>query len=129
MIVADASALVALITRIGGDGAWVADTLTGQAIVAPHHARVETAHSLRRQEHLGRITRAAARAAHEELVALGIEEFPYSPFAPRIWELRHNLTPYDAWYVALAEALDAPLATLDRRLGRADGPRCEFFMP
>jgi predicted nucleic acid-binding protein len=49
--------------------------------------------------------------------------------AERIWALRGNLSPYDAWYVALAEALDAPLATLDLRLGRAPGIDCEVISP
>jgi predicted nucleic acid-binding protein len=49
------------------------------------------------------------------------------PFAERIWELRHAITSYDAWYVAIAEALRLPLATLDKRLARARGPKCEFL--
>ena len=51
------------------------------------------------------------------------------PHAERVWALRHNLTAYDAWYVAVAEALDCPLATLDRRLSRASGPACEVLTP
>ncbi len=53
----------------------------------------------------------------------------YGQFAERVWQLRHSVSIYDAWYVALAEALDAPLATLDLRLTRANGPRCEFLTP
>ena len=51
------------------------------------------------------------------------------PFAQRAWELRHNLTSYDAWYVAVAEALGLPLATLDEGLARASGPKCDFLTP
>ncbi len=58
-----------------------------------------------------------------------MELFPFAPFADRIWALRENLTSYDAWYVALAEALECPLATLDRRLSRAAGLRCEVLAP
>lgn len=58
-----------------------------------------------------------------------MELFPFAPFAGRIWALRENLTSYDAWYVALAEALDCPLATLDRKLSRASGPRCDVLAP
>ncbi len=54
---------------------------------------------------------------------------PFAPFEERIWELRHNLTAYDAWYVAVAEALDCPLVTLDIRLSRAPGPTCAFITP
>jgi predicted nucleic acid-binding protein len=70
-----------------------------------------------------------AALAHEDLLSLPIELFPYHPCAARVWELRPNVTVYDAWYVALAERLDAALATLDRRLQRASGPRCEFLLP
>ena len=55
---------------------------------------------------------AEAALAGIDLQRLNIELFPFAPFAPRIWELRHTVTCYDAWYVALAEALDCPLATL-----------------
>ena len=65
------------------------------------------------------ITTAEANAAHEDLMQLNIELFSFEPFAERIWELRHNVTSYDAWYVALAEALRLPLATLDERLVKA----------
>jgi predicted nucleic acid-binding protein len=58
---------------------------------------------------------------------LEIQLFPFEPFSNRIWELRHSLTSYDVWYVAVAEALSLPLATLDRRL--AHGPSCEFLLP
>jgi len=54
---------------------------------------------------------------------------PIRPFEDRIWQLRRNLTCYDAWYVATAEALEIPLATLDRRLARAPGPRCIIVGP
>jgi predicted nucleic acid-binding protein len=70
-----------------------------------------------------------ATLAHDDLVQLRIELFPYEPHAERVWSLRDVATPYDAWYVALAEALDAPLVTLDRRLARARGPRCRFEVP
>ena len=56
-------------------------------------------------------------------------QFPHRPCAVRIWELRSKVTTYDAWYVTLAEQLRAQLATLDARLARANGPRCEFTLP
>jgi predicted nucleic acid-binding protein len=70
-----------------------------------------------------------ASLAHALMLELEVELFPYRPVAERIWALRENLSPYDAWYVALAEALDAPLATLDLRLGRAPGIDCEVISP
>lgn len=75
--------------------------------------------------HRGEISELAAAGAVRALAALRTEEHPLAPFASRIWELRTNLTVYDAWYVALAEALGAVLVTADRRLAGATGPRCE----
>lgn len=63
------------------------------------------------------------------LAAPPVTLYPYAPCAVRAWELRANVTTHDAWYVALAELLDAPLATLDRSLSRASGPRCTFVLP
>jgi len=63
------------------------------------------------------------------MVDLYIELYPYAAVARRVWELRDNLTAYDAWYVALAEQLSAPLVTLDRRMATANGPRCQFRLP
>lgn len=58
---------------------------------------------------------------------LPVQLYPFRPLASRIWELRSTVTAYDAWYVALAQALDAPLATLDARLRGAPGPRCRWL--
>ena len=70
-----------------------------------------------------------ANSAQSELLRLDIELFPFAPFGDRVWALRSNLTSYDAWYVALAEALDCPLVTLDRKLSRAPGPTCDIIVP
>jgi predicted nucleic acid-binding protein len=70
-----------------------------------------------------------ATIAHADLLTLPVELFPYHVTADRVWELRANLTCYDGAYVALAELLGAPLATLDLKLSRATGPRCEFVTP
>jgi len=77
----------------------------------------------------GDISPDVASLAHEDLVSLRLELFPYGPCASRVWELRTTLTAYDAWYVALAETLGARLGTLDTRLRRASGTRCEFAVP
>ena len=61
-----------------------------------------------------------------DVAGLPIERYPHVVFLPRVWELRHNLTPYDASYVALAEALGAVLVTADGRLARAAGPQCSI---
>lgn len=62
-------------------------------------------------------------------MSVRLELFPYGSFAARAWELRADHTASDAWYVALAEALGTRLATLDLRLSRAPGERCEFAVP
>jgi predicted nucleic acid-binding protein len=98
-------------------------------IVAPHILPAEVANYLRGAERRGEIPAGIAALAHADLAVMEIEFLPYEPFADRIWELRHTVTPYDAWYVAIAEALDAELATLDQRLARAEGPRCRFVTP
>jgi predicted nucleic acid-binding protein len=67
--------------------------------------------------------------AYVDLLRLRVELFSYSPFATRVWELRENGTAYNAWYVAVAERLKAPLATLDRHLVSAPGPTCTFLYP
>jgi predicted nucleic acid-binding protein len=128
-VVVDASAAVALLVDAGPDGTWAEQVLGRDQLVAPHLMPVEAANILRRAAARGEISVDAAALAHADLLALSIDLFPYEPFAARVWELRENLTAYDAWYVALAEALGAKLATLDGALRRASGPRCEFLTP
>jgi predicted nucleic acid-binding protein len=84
---------------------------------------------LRRATLAGDLSADAATLAHVELQTLPIDLFPYGPFADRVWALRDNVVAYDAWYVALAETLDAELATLDVRLTQAPGPTCAFLTP
>jgi predicted nucleic acid-binding protein len=127
--VVDASLLVAAVADAGEAGRW-AETVVGSGLLAaPELALVEATNILRRLE-LGReLSRLEATAAQRDLLRLEIELFPFSPFAERVWQLRRNLTSYDAWYVALAEELGWPLATLDGRLARSPGPRCRFLLP
>lgn len=129
MIVLDASAAVSLLVDSGPDGEWAEQVIAREQLVAPHLMPVEATNILRRAVARGEISADAAALAHADLLTLRVDLFPYEPFAPRVWELRENLTAYDAWYVALAEALDAKLATLDAALCRAPGPRCGFLTP
>jgi predicted nucleic acid-binding protein len=128
VIVADASVVLALSVDNASHRRWAAEVI-GDRAAAPHEMPVEVAHALRRLEALGRIPPKTAASALETAIALDIELWPFAPFADRVWELRGAVTAYDAWYVALAETLDLPLATLDRRLATANGPRCEFVVP
>ncbi len=128
-IVLDASVLVAALTDSGGEGDWGRGLLRTHELRAPHHLPAEVVSSLRRAALSRLITAYEAEIAHAELLRLTIELFPYEPLAQRVWELRQNVTPYDAWYIALAEALDVPMVTLDQRLAVAPGPRCAFLTP
>lgn len=128
-VVVDASAVVAALTGGGADGAWAESELARDDLAAPHLMPAEVANILRRAVLSNRATADAASMAHADLLALPVALFPYEPLADRSWELRSNLSAYDAWYVALAESLGAPMVTLDRRIARAPGPRCAFRTP
>jgi predicted nucleic acid-binding protein len=80
-------------------------------------------HALRRQTLLGTFSRKRGIEALEDLKNIAFVRYPHTPLMERIWDLKDNLTAYDAAYVALAEAPDAPLVTLDARLARASGVR------
>ena len=127
--VVDSSVLVTALLDCGPDGEWAESIVAAGVLHAPELARAEAANILRKMERAKEITTAEANAAYEDLIQLNMETFSFDPFAERIWELRHNLTSYDAWYVAIAEALRLPLATLDKRLARATGPTCDFLTP
>jgi predicted nucleic acid-binding protein len=127
--VVDASVLVHALINAGPLGEWAEAIVTAGPVHAPELALAETANILHRLERAKEITTAEACAAYEDLTQLRIELFSFEPFAERVWELRHNLTSYDAWYVAVAEALRLPLATCDERLARAKGPTCDFLTP
>lgn len=128
-LVVDSSVVVAALVDGGPDGVWAERLLATEPLAAPHLMQVEAANILRRAAIAGEITSEAAALAHGDLLALRVDLFPYEPLAGRVWDLRENLTAYDACYVSLAEALDASLATLDGRLARASGPSCPFELP
>jgi predicted nucleic acid-binding protein len=128
-IVVDSSVVVAALADDGSDGRWAKSQLSSQRLVAPQHMSVEVASTLRRLSISGQISNEAATLAHGDLLELRLLTFGYRGFGSRVWELRGNLTAYDAWYVALAEKLGAPLVTLDRRLASAIGPLCEIRTP
>ncbi len=128
-LVVDASAVVAALVDGGPDGAWAESLLASETLAAPHHMLAEAANILRRALLARDLSNDVASMAHNDLLQLRVELFPYEPLGDRVWELRGAVTTYDAWYVALAESLDAPLVTLDGRLARASGPRCAFETP
>ena len=124
--VCDASALAALLLDSGPDGQWVTHTINSGQILAPTLAPYETANVIRRHELSGQISPDQAAQAHADLLDLDIEMWPYDLLAARAWELRQNLSIYDASYVALAEATSLTLVTLDRRLAKAPGTECRI---
>ena len=128
-VVIDSSVVVAALLDTGEHGAWAEKILEQGDLYAPELLRVESANVLRRLERGKEITEQEAHAAFEELMELNVELQEFEPFSERVWELRHNVTSYDGWYVALAEALNLPLATLDGRLVKAEGPKCRFLTP
>ena len=123
MIVVDASALIESLLRTPAANA-VDERLFrgGQALHAPHLIDVEVAQVVRRYASSGEISADRGRTALADLQDVPMQRYPHGLLLERVWELRHNLTAYDAAYVALAEALGASLLTRDRRLGTAAGP-------
>ncbi len=122
MIVLDASALVELILDTP-TGRLVAGRLADPAegLHVPHLADLEVVQALRRYVREGEIDADAAEMALDDLRALDLQRHAHEPLLERVWELRKNLTAYDAVYVALAEVIDGVLLTCDRRLSHAPG--------
>jgi predicted nucleic acid-binding protein len=102
-----------LLARLGSDG----------DLHAPHLLDVELLHALRWLVAAGHLSEDRAADARSDFAELTIARYEHGFLADRIWELRHNLTAYDATFVALSEALDVPLVTRDRRLADAQGHR------
>jgi predicted nucleic acid-binding protein len=122
MIVVDASAVLEALLRT--PTAQVVERRmfdTRRTLHAPHLLDVEIAQVLRRYATAGEIDRDRGAAALADLADLPLRRYPHDFLLPRVWELRNSLTAYDAVYVALAEALGAPLLTRDRRLAAAAG--------
>jgi predicted nucleic acid-binding protein len=125
----DASVIVAALVDSGNEGTWAESLVASEALVAPELAMVQSTNILRRLELAGTLSSVESGLAQRDLMRLDIQLFPFHPFAARVWDLRSNITSYDAWYVALAEALECPLATLDSKLTGASGVRCQFRQP
>ena len=127
--VCDASAVAALLLDSGPDGQWVTQTVQSGEIAAPALITYETANVIRKHELAGQISPDQSAQAHADLLDLAIELWPYDLLAARAWELRTNLSIYDATYVALAELTDLTLITLDKRLANAPDTKCRISTP
>jgi predicted nucleic acid-binding protein len=122
MIVVDASAALEVLLRTPA-AASVEQRLfaQGQSLHAPHLIDIEVAQVLRRYALTGQLAVERCQEALADMADLPLTRYPHDFLFPRIWELRDNLTAYDAAYVALAEALDSPLLTRDQRIASAPG--------
>jgi len=122
VMVVDASALVELLLN-RPSGKRIAHRLSDpdEVLHAPHLVDLEVAQTLRRYQAAGEMSPERAREALLAFAQMPLERHPHWPFLHRIWELRRNLTAYDAAYVALSEALGVPLLTCDRALASAPG--------
>jgi predicted nucleic acid-binding protein len=122
LIVLDASAAIDYLVDGGERGEWVAERIAREtAVAAPHVIDVEVVSALRQLLSRAEVTRRQAETGLTEFAELNITRYPVTTFLDRIWRLRTMLTPYDAAYVALGEALGSPLLTTDSRLARAHG--------
>lgn len=124
MIVVDASVLAPALADDTADGDDCRATIRGQALAAPHLIDLEVASVFRRLVMNGTLDERRAGLALTDLRVMPLQRVDHRRLLTRCWELRDNLTPYDAAYVALAEGLDAVLVTGDARLARAPGLRC-----
>ena len=127
MIVVDASAVIEVLLNTPS-GIQIAERFFNPAetLHAPHLLDVEVAQVLRRYTRTGELDTARGLQALEDLVDFPLTRYPHDLFLLRIWELRHNVTAYDAAYIALAEALGAPLLTRDAALASAPGNRARI---
>lgn len=125
MIVVDASVVLASLLSSGGAGAQARERLRRDTdLHVPHLLDVEVTAALRRRVRLGQTELGLATDALTDLTDLAAVRWDHEPLLSRVWDLRDNMTTYDAVYVALAEMLQVPLVTSDARLSRAPGLRC-----
>lgn len=112
-----------LVAGAAGDDAR--EVLRNRSVLhVPSIFAAEATSAIRSMRARGAVNPGQARGAVSKIKVVQTVQYPFEPFLDRVWELRDNLTVYDAWYVALAESLDTRLVTADLRLAQASGPRC-----
>jgi predicted nucleic acid-binding protein len=126
LIVVDASVLAPALVDDGSNGDTARSRLTGEHLLAPDLIFLEVVSAIRTALRQGDVDERRADFAFVDLYALPVEPIRPRRLLSRVWELRDNLSPYDASYVALAEAAQVVLVTADRKLTKAPGPRCDF---
>lgn len=128
MIVLDASVVVESLVARGPAGSWASEQIArADSLHAPHLIDSEVVSALRQLVLAGGILAREGAQALQDFGDLAMRRYPATALLDRMWELRASLTAYDATYVALAEALELPLVTADRRLARARGHRAEVI--
>jgi predicted nucleic acid-binding protein len=129
-LILDASAALDFLVEEGSRGRWVRQMVAQEAeFAAPHLIDVEVASGLRKALARRDLSERRASDALKDFRDFALTRYPVTGLLQRIWTLRGSLTPYDAAYVALAEALDDALVTTDRRLARSRGHRAEIIAP
>jgi predicted nucleic acid-binding protein len=126
VIVVDASVVVTALADDGPDGEHARQRLRGVRLTAPYVIDLEVTSAWRRLASTKALDQRRAEMAIADLRGLRLDRVPHAPLLNRCWELRANLTVYDAAYVALAELLDTTLLTADSRLANAPGRRCSI---
>jgi predicted nucleic acid-binding protein len=127
MIVVDASALLEFLLQTPAGGRVEARLFRDEdEIHAPHLVDVEVVQGLRRLVRMDEVSSARAAEAIEDLIELDLHRHAHLDLVSRAWKLRNNISAYDAMYVALAEAIDAPIVTCDGPLAKAPGHRAKI---
>jgi predicted nucleic acid-binding protein len=126
VLVVDASVLAPALADDGDDGDKARARLAGESLLAPELIDIETLSVIRRQHRSGQLDDRRAELALTDLAELALRRAPHQILLWRCWQLRHDLTVYDAAYVALAEMVDVVLVTADARLVQAPGLRCRI---
>lgn len=125
MTVFDASVLVDALVVAGPAGEHARTALRDRSqLHVPTIFKAEATSAIRSMQVRGEMSLGRALDAVSKIKVVQAVQYPFEPFIDRVWELRHNLSVYDSWYVALAESLDTSLVTADHRLAEAPGPRC-----
>jgi predicted nucleic acid-binding protein len=125
VLVVDASVLAPVVADGGEEGRRFRQRLRGETVAGPDLLRIEVMSVVRRHAHAGLLTPDQTGTAIEDLVDFPVVVYATAPLLHRAWALRDNITSYDGCYVALAEAVDRPLLTADRRLAKAADAVCQ----
>jgi predicted nucleic acid-binding protein len=128
VIVVDASVLSNALAEAGDEGELAREAIAGERLMAPAIVDLEVLSIWRRAARAGRLGAERARQALQDLAAIQLQRVPNEMLTARIWDLRHNLSAYDAAYVALAEVMEARLFTADGRIARAPKLGCDVVV-